>query len=174
MEFTIRRANRGDAEGILACLRAAFAPFESSYTPAGYLDTVLTPDTLASRFKSMALFVAVGEAGEIVGTIACARAGDGKDGEDAEGHLRGMAVVPQQQGSGVAARLLQQAEAELRALGCSRVTLDTTEPLKRAMRFYERHGYRRTGRVTDFFGMPLYEFAKGLQTAWPALGSALI
>ncbi|HEX5434689.1 MAG TPA: GNAT family N-acetyltransferase [Candidatus Angelobacter sp.] len=162
MGFIIRRANPGDTEGILACLRAAFALFESSYTPAGYLDTVLTPEALASRFKSMSLFVAIAEGGEVVGTIACARVGDKEDGEDAEGHLRGMAVLPEQQGSGVAGRLLQQAEAELRALGCSRVTLDTTEPLKRAMRFYERHGYRRTGRVTDFFGMPLYEYAKEL------------
>lgn len=158
MTITVRRATQSDSSAILACLRAAFAPFESNYTPAGYLDTVLTPDTLASRFKTMSVFVAVGEDGQIVGTIACARAAD------EEGHLRGMAVLPQEQGSGVADGLLQQAEAELRALGCSRVTLDTTEPLKRAMRFYERHGYWPTGRVTDFFGMPLYEYGKELQT----------
>jgi hypothetical protein len=42
------------------------------------------------------------------------------------------------------------------------VTLDTTAPLVRAIRFYERHGYVRSGAVTDFFGMPLYEFRKGL------------
>ena len=156
MAITVRRATPSDADGILACLRAAFAPFQSSYTPAGYLDTVLTPDTLASRFKTMSLFVAVAEEGRLVGTIACARA------VNAEGHLRGMAVLPEEQGSEVAGRLLEQAEAELRALGCRRVTLDTTEPLKRAMRFYERHGYRPTGRVADFFGMPLHEYAKAL------------
>lgn len=157
MRFSIRRANSGDAEGILACLRAAFAPFESSYTPAGYLDTVLTPETVAERFKSMSLFVATADKSEVVGTIGCVRAGD------QEGHLRGMAVLPEWQGSGMARQLLERAESELRALGCSRVTLDTTEPLKRAVHFYERHGYRATGRVADFFGMPLYEYAKELQ-----------
>ena len=38
----------------------------------------------------------------------------------------------------------------------------TTEPLERAMRFYEKHGYRRSGRVTDFFGMTLHEWVKSL------------
>ena len=32
----------------------------------------------------------------------------------------------------------------------------------RAIRFYERHGYRPTGRVSDFFGMELIEYAKEL------------
>jgi hypothetical protein len=31
------------------------------------------------------------------------------------------------------------------------------------MRFYEKHGYRRSGKVTDFFGMDLYEFVKELR-----------
>jgi hypothetical protein len=30
------------------------------------------------------------------------------------------------------------------------------------MRFYERNGYRRTGKVGDFFGMPRIEYAKEL------------
>ena len=44
--------------------------------------------------------------------------------------------------------------------GCSLVTLDTTEPLERATRFYEKHGYRLSGRVSEFFGMPLFEYVK--------------
>ena len=73
-----------------------------------------------------------------------------------------MAVLPEWQGQGIAPRLLQAAEEELAARGCVRITLDTTEPLLRAVRFYEKHGYRRTGRTTDFFGMPLHEYAKDL------------
>ena len=41
-----------------------------------------------------------------------------------------------------------------------RQCLDTTEPLQRAVRFYLRHGFRASGRVTDFFGMPLFEYLK--------------
>jgi GNAT superfamily N-acetyltransferase len=74
--------------------------------------------------------------------------------------LRGMAVLPDWQGSGVASTLLQAAEAEIRNQRCKRITLDTTEPLARAMRFYARHGFTRSGRVSNFFGMPLYEWVK--------------
>jgi len=40
---------------------------------------------------------------------------------------------------------------------------DTTEPLRPAVRFYERNGYRASGRVTDF-GMPLFEYVKRLES----------
>jgi hypothetical protein len=30
------------------------------------------------------------------------------------------------------------------------------------MCFYEKNGFRRTGKVTDFFGMPLIEYTKHL------------
>ncbi len=71
-----------------------------------------------------------------------------------------MGVLPEWQGRGVAKLLLDRAETELKQLGCKRITLDTTEPLIPAMRFYERNGFRRTGRISDFFGMPLIEYAK--------------
>jgi GNAT superfamily N-acetyltransferase len=73
-----------------------------------------------------------------------------------------MAVLPTWQGAGVAALLLDAAERELRDQRCSLVALDTTEPLRRATRFYEKHGYRASGRVSDFFGMPLFEYVKDL------------
>jgi hypothetical protein len=47
-------------------------------------------------------------------------------------------------------------------MGCARLTLDTTEPLKRATRFYERNDFRPSGVVSDFFGMPLFEYIKDL------------
>jgi ribosomal protein S18 acetylase RimI-like enzyme len=152
----VRRATREDAPGILACLREAFEPYRTMYTPAGYLDTVLTPETLQDRLVHMEVFVAQTPSGEIAGTIACSMVGAG------EGHLRGMAVLPSLRGSSIAGQLLSHAEEELRFHKCTRITLDTTEPLERAMHFYEKCGYRRTGRVSDFFGMPLVEYQKVL------------
>jgi hypothetical protein len=35
-------------------------------------------------------------------------------------------------------------------------------PLEAAMRFYEKHGYHRSGKIGDFFGMPLIEYEKQL------------
>jgi GNAT superfamily N-acetyltransferase len=163
-DFQVREATAGDAAGILQCLRAAFAPFRRQYTPRAFRDTVLTEATLRERMKRMKVFVAADEGENVAGTIACAVA-------DGEGHLRGMAVRPKLQGCGVAARLLAAAENELRAAQCLRVTLDTTEPLARAIQFYGRRGYRASGRVRDFFGMRLYEYVKRAVTSDPSQDS---
>jgi len=149
----IRKATAEDAGAILTCLAAAFEPYRQQYTPAAFADTVLTRESVRQRLSTMCLFVAVA-AGHVVGTVGCQALGHG------EGHLRGMAVLPEWQAKGVALRLLQAAETELRHNQCQRVTLDTTEPLQRAVRFYTRHGFSPSGRVSDFFGMPLYEYVK--------------
>jgi GNAT superfamily N-acetyltransferase len=174
-DFTIRRAAPPDAPGVLACLRAAFEPFRGQYSPAALADTTLMPATVQERLASMSVFVAVTPDGALIGTIGCHVVDPKKDGHVVssakdghgvgsvkDGHIRGMAVLPRWQGRGVADQLLAAVEDELRRLGCARATLDTTAPLARAIRFYERHGYRATGRVADFYGMPLYEYAKRL------------
>jgi ribosomal protein S18 acetylase RimI-like enzyme len=150
----IRRASDADSNGILSCLRTAFEPYRKDYTQAAFEDTVLTVASLRERQKVMSVFVAVTELGEVIGTIACQALRGG------EGHLRGMAVNPAWHSQGISKRLLDTAESELRAQGCTRITLDTTQYLQRAIRFYERNGYRASGRISDFFGMPLYEYVK--------------
>jgi ribosomal protein S18 acetylase RimI-like enzyme len=154
--IVIRKATPADAGGILDCLAAAFEPYRASYTPGAYLDTVLTAETISQRLESMEVSVAMVADEQVIGTIACSISGAG------EGHLRGMAVQSDWQGRGVAQKLLRGAEAEPTKQACSRITLDTTEPLQRAMRFYESHGYRRSGKTTDFFEMPLHEYVKDL------------
>jgi GNAT superfamily N-acetyltransferase len=150
--FQIRVAEFTDAEAIADCLRTAFAQHRAEYTPEAYADTVLSSDGVVRRLQEMLLFVAVCDA-KIVGTIGYVANGS-------EGHLRGMAVLPDWQGTGVALVLLKSAEAELKKNACGCVTLDTMAPLIRAVRFYAKNGYSVSGRVTDFFGMPLYEYRK--------------
>jgi GNAT superfamily N-acetyltransferase len=150
--FEIRRAGGPDAGAIAGCLGVAFAHHRDEYTPGAYADTVLNSDSVLRRLQEMCLFVAVSD-GEIVGTIGCLVNG-------LEGHLRGMAVLPGWQGTGVALALLRTAETELQNNGCNSITLDTTAPLTRAVRFYLKNGYSASGRVADFFGMPLYEYRK--------------
>lgn len=157
LPISIRKATLTDAEAILACLREAFEPYKERYTCEGFLDTVLTADTIRTRMSVMTIFVAVNVDSEIVGTVACGVV------TPEEGHLRGMAVRPVWHGQGIAQQLLDVAESELRRCNCRRVTLDTTEPLKRAIRFYEKNGFRSTGKIADFFGMPLFEYEKSLQ-----------
>jgi len=152
----VREAATADACGILACLSAAFEVYRGSYTAAAFADTILTPETLQRRLQEMIVFVATEKSGEIVGTIACSVV------NTEEGHVRGMAILPTAQGSGIAAGLLKHAEAHFRKRNCKRISLDTTAPLTRAIRFYERAGFSRSGKVQDFFGMPLYEYVKAI------------
>ena len=160
----LRPATDRDATAILACLAAAFEQYRHAYTPGAFADTVLDAASLRRRMSTMTVLVAEDQ-GKIVGTIACAA-------HPPTGHLRGMAVLPGRQGTGIAAALLAAAEDHLRQSGCTRVTLDTTEPLQRAIGFYTRHGYAPTGRITDFFGMPLHEYEKALERVRVASGGA--
>ncbi|RPH60025.1 MAG: GNAT family N-acetyltransferase, partial [Acidobacteria bacterium] len=150
--ISIRRATPEDAVAILDCLGTSFEPYREQYTPDAFADTVLSRETIGQRLAAMAVLVATTGDGEVIGTIACNVVGGG------EGHIRGMAVLPNWQGRGVSEQLLAAAEAELRRSGCSWVSLDTTRYLGRAIRFYEAHGYRRTDKVGDFFGMEVLEY----------------
>ena len=156
MNAAIRAATEDDERAVLECLRLAFEPFRSFYSAEGFADTTLTPETYRRRLQQSTIYVA--EIDErVVGTIACSRL------SQEEGHLRGMAVLPTMHGRGIAQQLLDTAENTIRGWGCARVTLDTTKPLQRAIHFYEANGYRATDKVEDFYGLPLYEFAKRLE-----------
>jgi ribosomal protein S18 acetylase RimI-like enzyme len=153
--ITIRRALVGEAGGVRRCLASAFEPFRYQYTRDAFEDTVPTADAIRERMGKLSVYVAVAGTREIVGTAAYRVEGD-------EGHMRGMAVHPAWQGHGIADRLLRTVESDLLAAGCARITLDTTEPLHRAISFYRRNGFAASGKVADFFGMPLYEYVKAL------------
>jgi GNAT superfamily N-acetyltransferase len=150
----IRPALEADQAGVLHCLAVAFAPYRGGYTAQAFAGTVLDSAGYRQRLQKMHMLVA--DSGpEIAGTVAGEFTGT-------QGHLRGMAVLPEWKGTGLAARLLSTIENWLRTQGCTRVTLDTTCPLKAAISFYEKSGYRDSGNTSDFFGMPLLEYVKQL------------
>lgn len=153
-DIEIRPADQADAVAIAACLAEAFAPYRNLYTPQAFADTVASAEAVHLRLRQMHVLVATA-AGTVVGTVSAVSNG-------AQGYLRGMAVLPEWRGTGAAAMLLSAIEDWLRARGCREVILDTTEPLKAAIRFYERNGYCRLRQGRDFFGMPLIEYSKGL------------
>jgi ribosomal protein S18 acetylase RimI-like enzyme len=160
--ISIRRANADDFQGILECLQEAFAAYRSLYTPGAFRDTVVGPEDLENRMATMCVLVAASSTGEVVGTVAYNVVAPD------EGHIRGMAVRPAWHGVGVAGRLIGSVESELRSRGCTRISLDATLPLERARRFYEKQGFRRSGRIGDFFGMELVEYVKVLNTSAPS------
>ena len=157
--YRVRRATSADIGGVLRCLQEAFEPYREDYTAAAFEDTVPGLSGIEKRLTTMMCFVAIESNGEIVGTISAQFL------NRTEGHLRGMAVRPAWQGTEVAALLLSEAVEALCSADCREVTLDTTRPLARAIRFYERHGFVATGGVQDFFGMPLFEYRKVVASA---------
>ena len=150
--FAVRKATVADSAEILECLHEAFEPYREAYTPEAFADTVLTPESVGQRLSTMSIFVATSMDGQIIGTIGCSQV------DQRQGHIRGMAVRTAWHGSGAAQRLLETAELELRARDCQRITLDTSEPLQRAISFYLKNGFKPTGMVSSFFGMPLYDY----------------
>jgi len=156
-DLETRPATNQDATAILKCLAAPFEPYRKHSSPPAFTDTVLSSETVHVRLQQMHVLLA-SVAGNVVGTVAAAWHPDTR-----EGHLRGMAVLPEWHGRGVAAKLLAAIEAWLLSRGCKRITLNTTLPLAAAMKFYEKHGYHRSGTIGDFFSMPLIEYEKQLE-----------
>jgi len=102
----IQPAVEADGHAVLACLAQAFAPYRQYYSAEAFLNTTLCPETLKYRMKNMLVLVAVNQIdGLIVGTVAYNVV------NPEEGHLRGMAVLSNWQGAGIAWQLLQHAEA---------------------------------------------------------------
>jgi len=158
-DFLIRRASIDDAKAIHKVLLAAFEEFRYFYSFEGFNDTVLSEETAKDRIEEMNVYVAVDKNGEVIGTIGWQKI------SQSEGHIQGMGVIPIWQGKKSPVKsLLQHVELAARKEGCKIISLDTTGILKRAQRFYEKNGYKKTGRTGDFFGSKIFEFIKELGT----------
>ncbi|MFX0104467.1 MAG: GNAT family N-acetyltransferase [Candidatus Hodarchaeota archaeon] len=154
-DYIIRRAKKNDAKGIYEILLVAFEGYRNYYTSEGFSDTVMSENAVIERMKEMKLYVAVDQKRKIIGTIGWRKV------SKKEGHIRGMAVLPEKQGkNSPATALLQAVENDARSKGCIYLTLDTTAPLKRAQNFYRKYGFKETGKTGDFFGLTIYEYAK--------------
>lgn len=79
--------------------------------------------------------------------------------DEATGEIMRLYVHPRGWGSGAAKALLDAALDALRGAGCRQAWLSTEERNLRAIRFYEREGWRREGepRVRDWHGARLCE-----------------
>jgi GNAT superfamily N-acetyltransferase len=149
----IRLATSADLPRLAALLHAAFIEYKSSYTDEGFAATTPTAEQLAKRMTEGPIWVAE-ENGMLHGAVSAV-----SRGEDL--YIRGMAVLPESRGLGVAQLLL--ATVERFAQSHKRLTLSTTPFLINAIRLYERSGFRRTtDGPHDLFGTPLFTMVKKL------------
>lgn len=155
MEIQIRPAEDADTEAIAALMLASFAEYRPLYTPAGFDATAISPREISSRIAEGAVWVAV-SGGLICGTVSVVPKEDHL-------YLRGMAVLPAARGQRIGDLLLTQVEQFARTCNRHRLLLSTTPFLDRAIRLYERFGFRRVATgADDLFGTPLFSMEKTL------------
>lgn len=134
----IRAVTADDVPRVVDLVRRVLAEFGLSFGDGSATDQQLyglpgsyTADGLG------AFYVAEDPGGRLLGTAGVAAL----DAETFE--LRKMYLEPAARGTGLGRLLLERALAHVRGSGGRRVVLDTTDQMVAAIRFYERHGFRR-------------------------------
>ncbi len=152
----IRLATPQDIPAVASVLRAAFAEYEPLYTPAGFAATTPTSDQIRARFDEGPVWVALLD-GAVVGTVAAVLR------EEVTLYVRSMAVLPAARGYDIGGALLSEVERFATEHGAKRLLLSTTPFLARAIRLYERNGFRRAEEgPRDLFGTPLFTMTREL------------
>jgi putative acetyltransferase len=152
----IRIAAPDDAPTIAAVLYESFIEYRSFYTPEAFNAT--TPDIgqIRNRIKEGPTWVALHD-DTIVGTVAAVPNGGSL-------YIRGMAILPAARGQSVGELLLREIERFATERGFTRLFLSTTPFLSRAIRLYERFGFRNCSEGPhDLFGTPLITMEKFLE-----------
>lgn len=98
------------------------------------------------RAREAELYVALGENGELVGTVTYCPAGSAYQelAGPGEGEFRMLAVAPEARGSGVAEAMVRMCVERSEELGYDAVVLSSMASQRQAHRLYERVGFRRT------------------------------
>jgi N-acetylglutamate synthase-like GNAT family acetyltransferase len=154
-EISIRLAIDSDTPAIASLLADSFAEYRSQYTQEGFDATAITAEQVVNRLPEGPIWIALRDQ-TIVGTVAAVRKGDSL-------YVRSMAVHPAARGQQLGERLLKQIEDYAANEGLHRLFLSTTPFLDRAIRLYEKAGFRRSDEGPhDLFGTPLFTMEKWL------------
>ena len=152
-DIQVRMATPDDAQAVAAVLREAFVEYEASYTAEAFAATTPAGEQVRGRMDEGPVWVAVLD-GAFVGTASVVTRG-------AALYVRGMAVLPSARGHRLGEALLRQVEEFAAAHGFKRLYLSTTPFLARAIRLYERAGFRRSDEGPhELFGTPLFTMEK--------------
>lgn len=132
-ELVIRPFEKRDAEAVVALWRACGLTRPQN-DPHKDIARKL-------RVNPEWFLVAERAAGEIVGTVMA-----GYEGH--RGWINYLGVAPALQRSGLGRRLMDEAEARLRAAGCPKINLQVRRDNQAAIAFYERIGFAVEGAVS--------------------------
>jgi len=161
LTFNFRAATPADLPAVIALVTSAYRGESSRAgwtTEADLIDgNRIDPDILHDDMIRPRSRVLLAERANDGGLIACAHIAE----DEGAGYFGMFAVLPALQGSGIGKALLDEAErvaAEQWQLPLMRMlVIDVRDEL---IAFYQRRGYRRTGKYTPFpygdprFGLP--------------------
>ena len=154
----LRRATLDDAETLRDRSRALMAGY-TEFAPEGWTIDRFAPDLHLARVEAT---LSNPDAVVLVATDGSGHVAWRPEGDRA--HLLALFVEREAWGSGVARHLHARALETMRERGFTEASLHTPAGNARARRFYEREGWRRTGRpeFSDPFGLDLVEYRRDL------------
>jgi putative acetyltransferase len=141
----VRPGTDADAADAAKLVRQVLLEHGLPFEPTGVDADILAPQTHYSAGGG-AFYVATDAGGGIVGTAALERTGP------TSGEVRKMFLLPEARGNGIGRALLDTVLAAARARRLERVTLSTRFRYGRAIRLYERAGFRLVGSARQARG----------------------
>lgn len=136
MALVVRPVLAADVPRVEALLRAVLQEFGLAFGEGSATDAQVLELPTSYTDHGGAFWVAEID-GELRGTCGVFPVAPGVM------ELRKMYLTASSRGHGIGAALLAEATAFARAAGAARLVLDTTEQMKAAIAFYERHGFVR-------------------------------
>ncbi|GAA1998570.1 GNAT family N-acetyltransferase [Nocardioides kribbensis] len=139
--WTLRRARDEDLPAVGEVTLAAYAPF----TRGPDDPYVARLGDAGPRHREAELWVAVGPAGRVLGSVTVCPPGSPwrEVARDGEGEFRMLAVDPAAHGSGVGRALVRHAVDRARELGAGAVVISSLTAMTTAHRLYETLGFVR-------------------------------
>ena len=131
--ITMRTAGASDVAGIVALLNAAFA------MERDFIDKDRTSTPEIERYMTTGTFYVVdGEAGGLASCMYLEQRGDRM-------YLGMLAVAPEQQGSGLGRRMMDEADRRARAHGCCALDIRIVDRRTELPPFYRKLGFVDNG-----------------------------
>jgi len=156
MTATLRTPTVADAEAIAALFAACFtATFGHLYDPAdlaAFLDSITVPAWRRELADPAFAFLLAEDDGRAVGFAKLGPHGLPVTPTGPMIELRQLYLTADQQGSGLAARMMDWVIATARDRGARELFLSVYVDNNRARRFYERYGFADVGRYTFMVG----------------------
>ncbi|RKT08349.1 L-amino acid N-acyltransferase YncA [Streptomyces sp. 3211.6] len=149
----VRDMDAADIEAVAAIRVRGWQAAYAGLVPRSHLDAMTVEDDAARRREWFARpgrtsrdLVAADDRGP-VGWLCYGRPEDGEP--EGTGEVYALYAAPELIGTGIGRALLDEAHARMRAEGFTASALWVLDGNERALRFYERAGYRADGRSQD-------------------------